>query len=536
LLYPPALGYPGPGPGDYYDDHGPGPHSDPVCENPENMPRHQDYERMFASLAEYGRESVDDLVIKWSCRLLHIQECSGYGRNYGPGGPYTLVEVDANKTVLQRFEPIVKDLEKEIERYTGRDEECPYWTSLAGTTIFHSFHTGEYYFKVTRLRNIILGHRGTSRISDKIGRSFRSVLKSLNTNDDADKRLIREAVDTVFGSSSVSVFELLELHLRTQTKETKGLLKMVAANYISKYLTPDRVTCYLQELTKNKILDDHLFSAGKDIFNIQNIAVEKIIKTTRDVLKEQGTFPYIDLAHAVIDQLDDVNIPDIMNTQYRNFVKIQRWSNSIDWDKEFEKLVEAVQPTFDQVMKALLCTKEGKLGISEIIKQIIKNVYAENLDETLDQNIRVLFNFLPPTLRKMQEESGYVLNESKSTQWIRPFHITDLMKQNPGALSTILNYELDVKYDGYNEIEYAVGSAVRRIIAVSDDVLFFTFPPIVPNIRKHLFKGISLSAEEEKTVVEPLLDFGTRKLPCLYSDFMQKAFYSIRYPTPSHCH
>merc|ERR1712192_272203 len=133
--------------------------------------------------------------------------------------------------------------------------------------------------------------------------------------------------------------------------------------------------------------------------------------------------------------------------------------------------------------------------------------------------------------RKMQEESGYVLSESKSTQWIRPFHITDLIKKSPGALSTILNYELEVKYDGYNEIEYTVVSAVRRIFYVLEGVFFFSLPPpsILPNIRNHLFKGISLTAEEEKTVVEPLLDFGTRKLTCLYSDFMQKAFNSIQF-------
>merc|ERR1712179_451615 len=50
------------------------------------------------------------------------------------------------------------------------------------------------------------------------------------------------------------------------------------------------------------------------------------------------------------------------------------------------------------------------------------------------------------TLRKLQEESGYALNESKSRQWIRPFHITDLIKRNAGALSRILNYESDVHY------------------------------------------------------------------------------------------
>merc|ERR1719317_534329 len=478
LLSPTALGYPGPG---YHDPH-------PECENTDNMPEHSYVWGMFATIGEYEKESLDDLVIKWLCRDFHIRECSGYGPNYGPGTPDHLVEADTNKTFLQRFEPIMKNIEEDIERETARYEanykyigkyECPYWTSLVDTTAFHN-HQGNFTFKVAAFSYYIFGHRGTSRIMDKIARNYRSVLKSLNTNTDAEKRLIREAVNTVFGSSSVNVFELLELHLRTQTKETKGLLKIVVANYISKYLTADRVTCFLQELTETKLLDDHLYSAGQDMFNIQNIAVKKIIENTRAVLEKQGTFPYIDLAHAVVDQLDDVNIPDIMNNQYRNYVKMQKWSGSVDWDKEFERVVNTAKPSYDKVMEALVCDKNGNLQISEIIKKIINNVYTESLDESLDQSIKILLNFLPSFLRKMQEESGIGLNEFNSTLWLRPFHITNLLNRNKGALSTILNHDLDVKADGYNELEYAIGSAVGRIHFVLRDLFFYTSADPVP--------------------------------------------------------
>jgi len=538
LLSPTALGYPGSGyPGSGY----PG----PECENTDNMPEHRDYYSMFATIGEYEKESLDDLVIKWLCRDFGIRECSGYGPNYGPGTPDHLVEVDTNKTFLQRFEPIMKNIEEDIERETARYEanyeytgnyECPYWTSLVDTTAFHN-HQGNYTFKVAVFSYYIFGHRGTSRIMDKIARNYRSVLKSLNTNTDAEKRLIREAVDTVFGSSSVNVFELLELHLRRQTKETKGLLKMVVANYISKYLTADRVTCFLQELTETKLLDDHLYSAGSDVFNIQNIAVKKIIENTRAVLEKQGTFPYIDLAHAVVDQLDDVNIPDIMNNQYRNLVMVQNWSNSVDWDKEFERFVNTLKPSYDKVMRALMCEKNGKFQISEIIKKIIKNIYTERLDHNLDQNIKILINFLPSTLRKMQEEAGIGLNEFNSTLWFRPFHITNLLKSNKGALSNILNYELDVKADGYNEIEYVIGSALAGIHYVFRNLFFYTyadpelFEPIVPKILDHMFKGIILTAEEETMVLKPLKTFGTL-ISCHYCEIMQKAFKSLAYGCP----
>ena len=538
LLSPTALGYPVPG----YDD--------PVCDNHEDMPQHWDYQRMFATIGEYEREGVDDLVIKWMCRDQHIEECSGYGPHYGPGSPDTMVEVDTNKTFLQRFEPIMKKIEEMIEIETEiykknqnyhRDKECPYWTSLEGTMAFHD-HGGNYFFKVSAfIENIIFGYRGTSQIRDKIARNFRSVLKSLNTNTEADRRLIREAVDTVFGSSSVNVFELLELHLRTQTRETKGLLKMVVTNYISKYLTADRVTCFLQELSKTKLLDDHLYSAGQDMFNIQNIAVKKIIENTRAVLEKQGTFPYIDLAHVVVDQLDDVNIPDIMSNQYRNFVKIQKWSDLVNWDMEFERVVNIAKPSYDKLMQALICDENGNLQISEIIKKIIKNVYTESLDDTLDQNIKILFNFLPSTLRKMHEDAEAkgldLVLTFNSTMWLRPFHITNLIKRNKEALTTILNYELNVKSDGYNEFEYAIGSAVGRIHSVLRDLFFSTsadpemFKPIVPKIMDHMFKGITLTAEEETTVLKPLKTFGIL-ISCHYCEIMQKAFKSIAYECP----
>jgi len=106
------------------------------------------------------------------------------------------------------------------------------------------------------------------------------------------------------------------------------------------------------------------------------------------------------------------------------------------------------------------------LQISETIKKIIENVYTESLDESLDQSIKILFNFLPTTLRKMQEEAGIGLNEFNSTLCLRPFHITNLLNGNNGALSTILNYQLEDKPDGYNDFEYAIGSAVGQITSV----------------------------------------------------------------------
>ena len=78
---------------------------------------------------------------------------------------------------------------------------------------------------------------------------------------------------------------------------------MVLEKYISIHLTGDRVTCYLQELTRNKLLDEYLLADGPDRFNIQTNAVKKIMNTTVSLLAENGTYAYIDLANALVDEL-----------------------------------------------------------------------------------------------------------------------------------------------------------------------------------------------------------------------------------------
>ena len=254
--------------------------------------------------------------------------------------------------------------------------------------------------------------------------------------------------------------------------------------------------------------------------------------TTRSVLEKGGTFPYIDLAHAVLDQLDDVNIPDVMNSQYRNFVRIQRWLDSVVWSEEFEKIVNAAKP-LDQVMVALFCTSQGDFAVSEVIKQIIRNIRSESLDESLDRNIKIFFNILPSALRKLVKGLMDKFDlRFDMDQWLRPFHVTSLLKRNKGALARVLHYELDIKYDGYNQLEFVVLGAIGPIVTMPLGMLVYdsadpeSSTPILVKISEHLFKGITLTAEEEKIVLEPIRHFGKSILD-LACNFGQKAFKSM---------
>ena len=190
-------------------------------------------------------------------------------------------------------------------------------------------------------------------------------------------------------------------------------------------------------------------------------------------------------------------------------------------------------------MKALLCTNQGNLGISEIIKQIINNIHAGSLDDHLDHNIKIFFNVIPSALTKLMK--GIVDRFDLDLDidlWSRPSHITNLFKRNKGALAKLLNYELDIEYDGYNDLEFVLAAVLGPIINTPMNILLDTSAspesytpqvgtikmiiqnqksirysnlngstPILLTISEHLFKGITLTAEEKKIVFEPMKDF-----------------------------
>merc|ERR1719318_1408554 len=99
---------------------------------------------------------------------------------------------------------------------------------------------------------------------------------------------MKDAVETVLGSSSVNPMELIALHLRKADEESKSVVKMVLAKYISSYLNAGRVRCFLQELSRNKFLNYPESPDFSIVFNIQNAAVQKIIETTTKVIERDG--------------------------------------------------------------------------------------------------------------------------------------------------------------------------------------------------------------------------------------------------------
>ena len=87
-----------------------------------------------------------------------------------------------------------------------------------------------------------------------------------------NRGLIFDAINTVFGRENINLYELVELVLRHENKDAPEMLKLVLTKHITTYLTKDRITCYLQELTRNILLDYHPLGQTErnNTFNIQN--------------------------------------------------------------------------------------------------------------------------------------------------------------------------------------------------------------------------------------------------------------------------
>jgi len=467
---------------------------------------------MIYNLAEYGKKSVDDMILQQLCRLplsggSFLPECY-FWRTCGDDSHDTKSD---EKTFFQRLLPFIKDVEQTFNKSTQYKYHCPvqeYIGILEDLPYIYIYDEG---LEIRRPHHIMfdwLPYREINRILTKL-------LKSLNTNVEAEKRLIREAVDTVFGSSNVNIYQLFQLHLQNPSKDSKLMLKLVLAKYISKYLTANRVSCVLQQLKRNKFLDCN-FGPGRELFNIQNRAVEKIIETTNDVIEKHGPLPYIDLAHYFVEELDHLDIHEIITTQYRNFLTIQNWVKTIDWNDEFERIANATLPLMD-VFKALICVNDGHLGSSEIMKQFFQKIHSASSNEGLDYAVKDILHIFPYILNRYRFEylggqdiaslDGYDYDK-----WVWPFHITTYIKNNRGALGKLLNFEIQS-----SDVERAIGEAVYDIHTKVEN---FFYNNVYTQFIK-LFGGISLTAQEKEIIQEPIQEFG-QFMMCLYCKIVSK--------------
>jgi len=507
---------------------------DRTCFHPHDEIWDLDYHQYFFELGNIGAKSVDDMIFEELCQV----ECEEYRRNMDYSYDDIIAEiiderlrkqdVATNKTFLQLLEPTIKKEEDQMARKANNDgNKCPWWTN----STYYNYDLSKLldYFQdrfLDYFQDTFTDYM-QRKVRQQIAEPFQKVLNLMNTNGPVQKRLMKEAVDTIFESpdESVDATDLFHLYLGTKSMESKGLLKMVVAKYITKYLTEHRITCWLQELTRNKFLTEYftMSSYYSYEYNIQNEVVRKIINTTSSVLREEGVFPYIDLVHAVIDELEHLNIHEIMSIHYTSYLEIRGWLESVNWDEDFQRFVTTTK-ILAPVMKTLFCANQGQLGISEVMERIFENVYSESGNKNLDFDIKRLLNVLPSALRRYRNEkvpnSGIVMEYMYINDWSRPHFFTRIIKSNKGALGELLNFKIE---------SFHVKIALEDIILISTEKIlnegFFE------NISNHLLKGISLSPTEKKTIQEPVEMFRASFLQ-VFCDFMQKVF-KVRSPRPN---
>jgi len=446
---------------------------------------------IFNHLGSYGKRSGDDMVLGILCgeapRYPHETGCSSPSDN----NPH--IEANTNKTFFQKLVPIIQNIEEQFKEGSQYNQRCPIpkWSPenyIPDLEDLKHFYYARFGFWVEPYREMLMD----SLRMIEMHRIYPKLLKSLH-NVKVEQELVKEAVETVLGASPVSVdpLELIALHLRKQDEESKSLLKIVLAKYISSYLTTDRVRCLFQLLSRNKFLNNPRSTMNEEGFgyefgfNIQNDAVKKIIKTTTEVIERDGTLPYIELAHALVDELDRIKIPEIMNTQYMNFLKIQKLISTIPWKDDWKSLVKASSPLY-QVFKSLICDEDENMKSSDILTQLFQNMKTESSDESLDYHIKVLLNIVPSVLIE--------IGNWDCEECANPSNITSFLKINKGIIGTLFNTAIESTH------LFKFFDAPRHTIDIilSEERIF-------ENISKHILKD--LSQEQKQMIQEPLKDF-----------------------------
>ena len=88
---------------------------------------------------------------------------------------------------------------------------------------------------------------------------------------------------------------------------------------------------------------------------------------------------YVDLAHAVVDELDLVNIAAVTNTQYRNVLNIVNWVDANNWKGEWNTTKNRINSSVPE-LKALFCGN-GNTTIESLLRSV--NISSTNLDDDL---------------------------------------------------------------------------------------------------------------------------------------------------------
>merc|ERR1719348_2467646 len=196
------------------------------------MPEHWHYRDLFRNLGKYGALSAEEWVLSMLCThyktfvdYSYFEEPHSTGCEEDADYNSLIVKNEDNKTFSERLEPFIKNIGENVD--SNLCSVLNYFDSQ--TKWDQNWRNKTRYEKVEHwLGQRLFGgrlDRGIEDLKKDVGQHFKRLLKSTNTDGKwkgsydrteyrNNKALIFYAIDSVFESGKVNLYELLELHLR----------------------------------------------------------------------------------------------------------------------------------------------------------------------------------------------------------------------------------------------------------------------------------------------------------------------------------
>ena len=220
---------------------------------------------------------------------------------------------------------------------------------------------------------------------------------------------------------------------------------------------------------------------------------------------------YVDLAHAVVDQLDLVNIADVTNTQYRNILNIVNWFDANNWKEGWNTTNNRINSSVPE-LKALFCGN-GNTTIESLLRSV--NISSTNLDDDLVLAVKQLLSFFPVILEKIKSDT---IDTWSFGYWSKPFEITNYIKNNRGIIGRLLNYKMK------DDVGLFIRNTLKYIMDASEEIVAdMKLERVFESLSKSLAQVVFLTTEDQKRLMEPIKELGNI-LSCLYCNVMLNIF------------
>merc|ERR1719318_69676 len=310
------------------------------------------------------------------------------------------------------------------------------------------------------------------------------------------------------------IFYLVELQIRTPTKETKMLLKIAVNKLISKHLTTAAINtfaCYIKQL-------DNIFLQYLDVSKIVfHDFVDKLALDSHQIIGKHGLAPYKELAYTLVEELELINIHDVTFNLYSIVMNAVGAIEEMNWNENIEKVLDALAPfrhTMDNFVEEIFCHKLP--GVEKNMVQMLENLESDSL-------IGFLQSFAPRVIRKIEYGTKYfslifrsvlieihrmknlVFNISQDSV---DLPVTAYLKTNTGAINQLFTHKISVlDMEKFFSIPFDLMAYDYDLFQHDFDWIIRSLGIWIDENEFPLFKNVSFSNEDSEAILQPLRQF-----------------------------